>query len=135
MNTPLNKHNYVQFAMKMYDNPHCTSIDEFNADMNRVSYIKRHLRKYISSGEIVVQLLLNQIIIFCNVFGVKAGVRMLFYRLDTNTYSALKTFLVYLNYVGPSSNIPELSSGGINCIQLDPNLVNILRELDKPIDN
>ena len=32
----LNEKNYVHFAMKYYTNIQCTSVDEFNEDLNKI---------------------------------------------------------------------------------------------------
>ena len=66
----LNIDNFMIYAMKAYDNPQCSGVDEFHEDLNRVKYIKRLLRKYKRDGVIRERLILNHIIIFCNVFGV-----------------------------------------------------------------
>ena len=61
--------NYVMYAMKHYTNPHCRGVDEFQEDLNRIKYLKRLIRRYISSGELKDRLILNHIIVFYNVFG------------------------------------------------------------------
>lgn len=122
-------YNYVQFAIKNYNNPLCKSVEEFNNDLKRVSYIKKHLKKYLKSGKIKDRLLLNQIIIFCNVFGINSGVRMLFFRCEEILFPALKTFLVYLNFIPKTGLIPELNFS-IHSISLDANIVKLLRNYD-----
>jgi hypothetical protein len=44
-------------------------------------------------------LLLNHIIIVYNVFEIHAATRMLFHRVDEDLWPALKTFLIFLNYL------------------------------------
>ena len=46
----LNKNNFMMYAMKMYTNPQCVGMDEFNEDLNRIKYIKRLLGRYDKKG-------------------------------------------------------------------------------------
>ena len=41
MNQKLTSENFIFYAMKNYDNPHCHGIEEFHEDLNRIKYIKR----------------------------------------------------------------------------------------------
>jgi hypothetical protein len=91
--------NFMMFAMKNYTNPQCTNIDEFYEDLNRIKYIKRLLGKYNKKGIIKARLILNHIIILNNVFGNEACSRILFYKLEPEFHSAIKTFLEFLNYL------------------------------------
>ena len=121
----LNDDNIIRFAMKNYDNPSCTGVDEFQEDFNRIKYIKRLFNRYQTSGTLRERLILNHLITIYNVFGMDASTRMLFNRLSDNQYSLLKTFLVYLNYA------PEESFDGIEIVKipLDSKVINILRSL------
>tara|TARA_Y100000310_G_scaffold326181_1_gene390738 strand:- start:458 stop:838 length:381 start_codon:yes stop_codon:yes gene_type:complete len=91
--------NFMMFAIKNYANPQCTNIDEFYEDLNRIKYIKRLLGKYNKKGIIKARLILNHIIILNNVFGNEACSRVLFYKLEPEFHSAIKTFLEFLNYL------------------------------------
>ena len=59
----LNDDNFLLFAIKYYDNPQCSTKDDFYEDLKRFKYIKRLLKKYIKTGELKTHLLLNHIII------------------------------------------------------------------------
>ena len=87
--------NFVSFAMKNYDNPNCSSIDEFNEDLSRVKYVKRLINRYLETGELKERLVLNHIVALINVFG-PAAIDMLFFRMK-GLESQLKPFLVLLN--------------------------------------
>jgi len=100
----LNDNNIMIYAMKAYDNPACTSLEEFQEDFNRIKYIKRLLTKYHKTGELKERLILNHIIIFYNVFELEAATRMLFSRINRKYYPYLKPFLVYLNFMHDSVN-------------------------------
>ena len=93
----LNEKNYVHFAMKYYDNRQCTSVDEFNEDLNKIKYVKRLFNRFLETGELRVNLILNHLIVIYNVFENEAATRMLFYRVEKKFYSILKPFLIFLN--------------------------------------
>ena len=95
----LTNDNYVRYAMRNYDNTHCTGIKEFEEDLARIVYLKRLFRRYKKSGVLRDRLILNHIITFCNVFGIEAGTRLLFFRIDADLHYILKTFLVFLEYL------------------------------------
>lgn len=90
--------NFVIFAMKAYDKPNCI-MSEFEEDLKRIKYVKRLIRRYKITGELKERLILNHLIILTNVFGVESSVRMLFYKLDSEDYDILKTFLLFLNFM------------------------------------
>ena len=54
-------------------------MSEFEEDLSRLSYVKRLIRKYKSSGDLKERLILNHIIVLTNVFGVEPAIRMLFF--------------------------------------------------------
>ena len=99
--------NIVMFAMKYYDNPSCIDKKEFLDDMKRFKYLKRLFRKYDTSGTLKVRLILNHIIVLANVFGVDASSTLLFFKIDRQHWSILKTFLVYLNYM-PENDLKDI---------------------------
>jgi hypothetical protein len=124
MRDKLNQNNFMMFAMKMYSNPLCTGIEEFKEDMNRIKYIKRLFLKYKKNHKLKDRLILNHIIILQNVFGAEACSRILFYKLNSELHSVLKTFLDYLQYLPPS--IPEVN---LSDIELDQKIVKILSRI------
>ena len=103
----LNDDNFLLFAIKYYDNPQCSTKDDFYEDLKRFKYIKRLLKKYIKSGELKTHLLLNHIIIIYNIFG-DAGTPLLFYKLEKESWSSLKAILIFLNRIEEDamSNVP-----------------------------
>ncbi len=93
----LNEKNYLHFAMKFYDNRQCTSIEEFNEDLNKIKYVKRLFNRFLETGELRTNLILNHLIVIYNVFENEAATRMLFFRVEKKFYSILKPFLIFLN--------------------------------------
>jgi len=120
----LNDSNFVMYAMKNYENPTCTGMDEFHEDLNRVKYIKRLLRKYDRSNILRERLILNHLIILGNVFGPTVSSRILFFKTEHELHSYLKTFLVYLNYL--PDNLQDLD---LDSIPLNHSIINHLRSL------
>jgi hypothetical protein len=118
----LNEGNYLLFAIKFYNNPQAVTRDDFEADLKRIRYIKRLLKRYKNTGELKVHLLLNHLIILFNVFD-DATVPLLFYHLEEDLWSSIKSFLVFLN------RIPEYPRTKINEIEPDQNCLDQLQKI------
>jgi hypothetical protein len=103
----LTPENINMFAMKHYDNPSCVDEAEFLSDLKRFKYLKRLFRKYDTTGELKMRLIINHIIILSNVFGVDAATTLLFFKIERNHWSLLKTFLVYLSFM-PENDLIEV---------------------------
>lgn len=105
----LNESNYLLFAIKFYDNPQAVTKDDFEDDLKRIKYIKRLLRRYKNTGELKTHLLLNHLTILFNVFN-DAAVPLLFYNLERDLWSSLKSFLLFLNRLSeyPKTDIIEV---------------------------
>ena len=103
----LTAENINMFAIKHYDNPSCVDEQEFLDDMKRFKYLKRLFRKYDTSGELKVRLIVNHIIVLSNVFGVDATTTLLFFKIEVEHWSLLKTFLVYLHFM-PENDLVEV---------------------------
>ena len=92
----LNEDNFMMYAMKCYNSPHCI-MSEFEGDIKRTKYLKRLFRRYKVTKSLKERLILNHIILLNNVFGNEATSRILFYKIDERDYDILKTFFSYLN--------------------------------------
>ena len=112
----LNESNYMLFAIKFYDNPQAVTKDDFEADLKRIRYIKRLLKRYKNTGELKIHLILNHLIILFNVFH-EAAVPLLFYNLEEDLWPSIKSFLVFLNRIPeyPKTRITELEPDQ-NCL-------------------
>ena len=104
----LDNSNFELFAAKYYQNPCCLSTEEFYDDLAKFKYVVRLLRRYRDRDSMHERLLLNHITLIYNVFQIQAATRMLFYRVDTDLWPALKTFLVYLNYL-PNGHYQDIN--------------------------
>ena len=105
----LTPENINMFAIKHYDNPSCVDEQEFLDDMNRFKYLKRLFRKYDTSKEFKSRLIINHIIILANVFGVEAATTLLFFKIDKQHWSILKTVLIFLDYM-PQDEMIDLDT-------------------------
>ena len=127
----LNEKNFLLYAMQHYENPQCVEVEEFNDDLKKIKYIKRLFNQYAIEGVLKERLLLNHIIVFYNVFSVEAATRILFYKLEEQFWSMLKTFLFYLNFL--PSKIESVNGKTILTIEIpmDQGIVDSLRKFDK----
>ena len=124
----LNSENFLLYAMKAYDKPNCI-MSEFKEDMKRFNYLKRLFRRYRKLGELRERLVINHIIVLYNVFGVEAATRLLFYKVLKDDYSALKTYLLFLNYM--PSVIKGIRGQDIisSNIEVDMSIAEVLRNI------
>jgi hypothetical protein len=124
----LNDDNFLIYAMKCYDAPHCI-MSEFESDIKRTKYLKRLFRRYKVTKSLKERLILNHIILLNNVFGPESTARILFYKIDERDYDILKTFLSYLNIM------PDMIYGvngkniSIADIPIDTNVAEILKRI------
>ena len=105
----LNDDNYLMFAIKNYENPQAVTQEDFYEDLKKFKYIKRLLKRYQKTGELKTHLLLNHFICLYNVFD-DAATPLLFFKIDSNLHSVLKTFLLFLHRIPeyPKSKIHDI---------------------------
>ena len=127
----LNEKNYVHFAMKYYMNNQCTSIEEFNEDLNKIKYVKRLFNRFLETGELRTNLIMNHLIVIYNVFETEAATRMLFFKVEKRFHSILKPFLLFME------RLPKVVKGidgkdvVVNDIPLNEMTVKELRKIEK----
>ena len=110
--TELNEDNFLLFAIKNYENPQSVTKEDFNRDLNHFKYIKRLLKRYKNTGQLKSHLLINHFIILYNIFG-DATTPMLFYKIERELWSTMKTFVMFLD------RITEYPRTYIHDIQID----------------
>tara|TARA_A100001201_G_scaffold81810_2_gene72936 strand:- start:256 stop:648 length:393 start_codon:yes stop_codon:yes gene_type:complete len=108
----LNEDNFLLFAIKNYQNPQAVTKEDFDRDLNHFKYIKRLLKRYKNTGQLKTHLLLNHFIILYNIFG-EATTPMLFFKIETDLWSAMKSFIIFLG------KLPEYPHSSIHDIQVD----------------
>mgnify|MGYP003126960841 CR=1 FL=1 len=110
--TELNEDNFKLFAIKNYENPQAVTEADFDKDLNHFKYIKRLLKRYKNTGELKSHLILNHFIILYNIFG-EAATPMLFFKIEPELWSVMKTFVLFLN------KLPDYPRCFIHDIEVD----------------
>lgn len=118
----LNEDNYILFAIKYYDNPQAVTQEDFFEDLSRFKYIKKLLRKYVKTGDLKTSLLINHFIIVFNIFN-EAALPLLFFKIERELWSSMKTFLVFLN------RVPDYPKTFVDEIPIDERCLKILQEI------
>jgi hypothetical protein len=124
----LNNDNVTIYAVKAYDRPNCV-MSEFKDDMKRFNYLKRLFKRYRKLDELRERLVLNHLVVLCNVFGPEVATRLLFYKMSKDDYSALKTYLVFLSVM--PDRIRGIKGQDIisSDIPIDLKIADILRDI------
>lgn len=104
--------NVTMFAIRNYDNPQAITSEDFHDDLKRFKYIKRLLRRYKKTGVLKTHLLLNHFISVYNVFG-DAATPLLFYKIDKDLWSSMKSFVIYLG------RLPEYPKTSLHNVMVD----------------
>ena len=120
----LTEDNFLLFAIKNYENPQAVTKEDFDRDLNHFKYIKRLLKRYKRDGELKTHLLLNHFIILYNIFG-EAATPMLFYKIEEDLWSTMKTFVMFLG------KLPEYPRSKIHDVQVDLNCLSELYKIYK----
>lgn len=122
----ISEKNFLQRALRCYDNPQCITLDEFQEDLNRFSHIKKIITKYAEGqGEINDRLVLNHLVTLFNVFGLDALLFVLF-KIEEKHWGIIFPFLILLNKL--PDYIPELKLTTAD-IELDKNIIEKLRQI------
>jgi hypothetical protein len=122
----LDDDNVMLYAIKAYDKPNCV-MSEFDEDMKRFNYINRLFTRHKRFGDIKERLVINHLIILCNVFGPEVVTRLLFYKISDEYYSILKTYLIFLSLM--PDKVKGIRGKDIRSsdIMVDSGVANILR--------
>ena len=122
--TELTEDNFLLFAIKNYENPQAVTKDDFDKDLNHFKYIKRLLKRYKNTGELKTHLLLNHFIILYNIFG-DATTPMLFFKIEEDLWSVMKTFVIILN------RLPDYPKNAFHDVQVDLDCLKQLNQVCK----
>jgi hypothetical protein len=120
----LNEDNFLLFAIKNYENPQAVTKEDFDKDLNHFKYIKRLLKKYKKTGQLKTHLLINHFIVLYNIFG-EATTPMLFFKIEKDLWSQVKTFILFLN------RLPQYPKCYIHDIQVDLYCLSELQKIYK----
>ena len=110
---------FLHCAMRAYDNPSAITIDDFNRDLSQIISIKKAVRRYASDSS-VLRKLVNQLVIFYNVFNT-SGTDLLLYKVKEQ--DILAYLIPIILYLGRSTQ-------SIDTIQVTLN-TDIIRQLSE----
>ena len=116
--------NFILFAVKHYENPQAVTKQDFEKDLNHFKYIKRLLKRYKNTGELKIHLLINHFIILYNIFG-DAATPMLFFKIEEDLWSVMKTFIIFLN------RFPQHPKSDFHSVAVDLECLVQLQKLSK----
>ena len=114
-----NDHEYLELAMRSYDNPSCITMDEFTNDLNQYVSIKKASRKYINDNT-VLRKLVNHVVIYYNCFG-QAATKLLLYKIHED--DILSVLIPIIMYLGRSDSSIEMKNVSLN--------INTIQQLSK----
>jgi len=122
---PINDDTFLLVAMRHYDNVQCTSLAEFEDDLRRFVHLKKLFRKYEETGVLRERLIINHIVVLCNLFGVVA-IELLFFKTERSSWDTLATFLLFLGRM--PHEIPEFGIK-IDNLNIDSGILESLKEI------
>jgi hypothetical protein len=110
MKDEITQNNFIQIALKSYDNPQCITLGQFSKDVNKFSAVKKLLNGMLygdslESDSEYVRLTLNNIVYLYNVFENENCTKLLFFKVRQMHWYKLKTYLVFLGRM--PEEIPE----------------------------
>jgi hypothetical protein len=125
----LTNSNFLLWTAARYDHSQRHTTEEFFEDVRRIKYIKKLVTKYVETGELKERLILNHLIILCNVFGPESLCKILFLKMQKQMVY-LKPFLVLLNIL--KDKVVGVGDGkpiDTTVIAMDPTIIAALRKL------
>lgn len=135
---PLTAKNFNLYAAQHYINPQCFSDDEFVEDLQRIENLKKLFKRFSNGIEQnkepekiakLIRILLNNVIVFNNVFETPAAIRMLFFKIP-EYHSEIKTILTFLDIMPDHvRNVGESTVLYNSDISVHPRLADFLRKV------
>lgn len=121
--------NFLLVAQALYNNPQCTTDEEFYDDLARMKYLKKLLTRYEETGELKERLILNHIVVLNNVFGTAHLPRLLYLKL-AKQFTLVKPFLEFLSILPPYiENVRTPDRVYMTSIESDTAIVDALRRI------
>lgn len=125
----LKDENFLLVAQALYDNPQCTTDEEFYDDLARMKYLKKLLTRYEETGELKERLILNHIVVLNNVFGPAHLPRLLYLKM-AKQFGMVKPFLEFLSILPPYiENVKTPDRVYMTAIVSDPCIVEALERI------
>ena len=98
----------IQLALRSYNNPACSTIDEFREDYRKASHVKRLMNDHRRKGkDLNIKLIVNHIISVYNVFDPDFAYSHLVATVAQENYVTLNTFLYFLKMTFDMVDINE----------------------------
>ena len=118
--------NFLQRALKAYENPQCITLDEFKSDLDRFSHVKKLITKYKNgTGALNERLILNHLVICFNVFG-DESILLAMYRVSKEDWDGLFPFFILLDRLPDHIQEYHLNTSDVT---LDSEVVTLLRKI------
>lgn len=99
-------HEYLERAMKAYNNPSCITIEEFNRDLYLITNIRKSIRKYNAKEEVNIRRLVNYFVVLYNCFGSTATDLLLYKIEEPELVSVIIPVISYLGW--GTSDLPAV---------------------------
>ena len=104
----LNSREYaIKIALDAYPNKILFNEDEFRRDFFRFHITRKMARRFLSSGSVSDRLLLNNVIICLNIFGIKASNMIWKILCVDDEFGVVKSCLMFLNSLNPNDPVPH----------------------------
>lgn len=109
---------YTQLALRSYTNPGKFTVYEFSTDLRRIVKLPALIDSYYETGdEAKVRMILNNIVITANCFGVKSTVEMIRHKTDGENRKIVDTCFAFLGWIDPiKSKIDQYFLDGLNTL-------------------
>ena len=95
----LDKKNFEKYALKHYRNVYAADKKEFQDDLRKAQYARKLATKIVNGKDVNIRLLVNHVILFFNVFEVKAAKELMLFHCNDSEKRVFKTIFEYLAYL------------------------------------
>jgi hypothetical protein len=131
----LNDKNFIIYCAQNYQNPACSTTDEFYEDLKRIKYIKKLCTRYVETGELKERLILNHVIVLSNVFKPEVLCRILYLKMASQ-FSYVKPFLIFLGIcLSTVYRVRNEDKVDLESILMDPGIIKALRAIRESMKN
>lgn len=125
----MNDTQFLLYAAKHYDNQYCLSLEDFYNDLGVFTTLKKLFTKYHLHKTVKERLVLNYLLGLMNVFDTNFVIRILLQRVQKEHYSAVKSFLLYLQRCPETITLLDGTLVILSEIKEDKKLLEILEKL------
>lgn len=125
----LTNSNFLLWAAARYDHKQRHTTEEFFEDLRRIKYIKKLITKFIETGDLKERLILNHLIVLCNVFGPETLCKILFLKMSKQM-AYVKPFLIFMNILPDKiKGVGDSKPIDTSVILMDQEIIRMLRKL------